>query len=79
MRWANLTWGLKYTETQTMRMLRTFQSLLKASASGKPSSRLERREPARQEINMEKQEARGAWLQHRRSGGEVELEPFPGR
>ena len=59
-----------------MRMLRTFQSLLKASASGKPSSRLERREPARQEINMESQEARGAWLQHRRSGGEQNWNHF---
>ena len=62
----NLTWGLKYTETQTIIMLTTFQSLLKASAGGAPSNMLDIREPARQEINTEKQEARGDWLQHRR-------------
>ena len=40
-------------------MLKTFQSLLKASEGGIPSKMLFMREPARQEINMEKQEARG--------------------
>ena len=64
---ASLTWGLKYSESQTIMMLPTFQSLLKASEGGSPSNMLERRDPARQEINREKQEARGDWLQQRRA------------
>ena len=62
------TLGLKCTETQTITMLTTFQSLLKTSEGGNPSKMLDMREPARQEINMEKEEARGDWLQH---SGEV--------
>ena len=67
-KWPNFTWGLKYTETQTIRMLATFQSLKKESAGGNPSNMLDMREPARQEINIETQEARGDCLKHRDTG-----------
>ena len=49
-------------------MLATFQSLKKESAGGNPSNMLDMREPARHEINMEKQEARGDCLKHRDTG-----------
>ena len=53
------TFGLKCIEAHTERMVRIVQSFLRTEARGEPSTRLDMRDPARQEITMEVEEAKG--------------------
>ena len=61
---SEVTPGLKFSEAHTVTIINIVQSFSRAEPGGNPRTSLDMREPAVQEITMERQEASGDWTEN---------------